>query len=106
MKLNKLKQLVDEHNQLPFPEHPSNDELSEWILELCELDAYFLGIANSILNSEKFVSYNLDDFYRMETELKNIFVDLDDDRIVLDACFLYMRSLRNIIFELNKVRFA
>jgi len=75
MKLHQLKELVNEHNQIPFPPHPEDDALSDWML----------------------------DFYQMENTLKSISVDLEEDKIILNSCFAYMESLRDIINELEAI---
>jgi hypothetical protein len=102
MKYEKLHQLVDYHTQLPFPEHPDNDKLAEWILELSEFDGHYLGIANSFLNNKKSEKIDFSDFEKMNNRLTTIVSESDNDRIILDSCYKYMISIKNIIEEINE----
>jgi len=42
-----LEKAFKELEQMSFPKHPESDELSDWILELAELDGYIAGITSN-----------------------------------------------------------
>jgi hypothetical protein len=101
MEYEKLRQLIDHHIQLSFPAHPYNDKLAEWILDLSEFDAYYLGIANFFLNKKKLQQLDFSDFDEMNIRLRAIVLDSDKDKSIFDSCVKYMDSIHAIISEIN-----
>ena len=101
MKYKKLRQLIDHHMQLSFPEHPDSDELSEWILDLSEFDAHYLGIANSFLNHKKLELIDFSDFNKMNDRLRSVIVNSDSDKLIFDSCLKYIYSINDIVEEIN-----
>lgn len=99
----KLKALLDNHVSLPFPSHPDNDELSNWIIDLAELDGFYIGIALSALNAKKIKCVDLSDIEKVKNNLQNIFVTTENDKKIAQACKVYVASIEKIIHEINKI---
>jgi hypothetical protein len=40
---------LEQHRALSFPAHADSDELDSWLLDLLDTDAYYVGLASSLL---------------------------------------------------------
>ena len=48
-----LAEALDELTELPFPGHPDDPDLAEWVLELAELDGHLAGLATTALSAAR-----------------------------------------------------
>ncbi len=100
IKRKKLRQLFEDLKALHFPKFSSNDEISNWIEELIEIDAYYAGLALSVAEGEKVVKYDLYDLVKMRKELeliqlKNKVNGGENLKIILE-CYKYLDKIQEI----------
>ncbi len=89
-----IQMLIKEHQKLNFPWSPTSDELADWIHELSEQEAYYLGLIQSGTLTIK----NLDSFHEFKSILDGDFTDLTaDDYNILSHCKQYALSLENLM---------
>lgn len=74
--MNNLKFLLTEHEKLAFPEFPQDEEFADWVTELIETDAYYVGIAMSYPNVKNNINFNF--FNSLKIDFKK-FSNLNED---------------------------
>ncbi len=79
--------------KLPFPDHPDSDALAEWIVDLAEADAYFAGVAQSVLGGANPRAFHLAGTDRLRAALKNIRVGSAADQAIFSQCERYLEAL-------------
>lgn len=97
-----LNKLIQFHLSLPFPAHSANGELENWIFELTEFDGHYIGIAMSIVNSQKAMRIDMSDLKKMKQQLNKIQIKSDQDKIIYESCKSYLHSIEKIILEINQ----
>ncbi len=94
-----LKDLYNKHKELELPEFPENDEFAEWVEELIEMDAYYVGLISSRLSGSR-EEIDESHFIKMNENLKQ-YTSIKADKDIYDQCIKYMKSLYSLI-ELAK----
>lgn len=83
--------ILEKHKQLKLPAFPNDDDFSNWVEELIELDAYYYGLITSGLKT--FDINLLDDLKRRLFR----FEVLEDDKSIYRECEAYIVSLESIV---------
>lgn len=78
---------------IPFPGHPDDPDLAEWVLELTELDGHFVGLAVSALASSRSGLTDSTEVARHEALLAELGA-VGDDKAIYDRCRQYVSQLR------------
>jgi hypothetical protein len=89
-----LKRLLAEHKKLKLPEFPQDDKFSEWVEELIETDAYYVGLVSTLSEGGK-VRLNNIALNQMRNKL-TAFKDSDEQEIY-DDCTNYLNSLDRLV---------
>lgn len=92
--------------ELSFPEFPGDDALSDWLADLIEMDAFYAGLAQSVLSgyAVEYDLHELDSFYQRLAEITNL---QNKDKRIYEHCCQYLRALdavRNALLELQGQR--
>jgi Leucine-rich repeat (LRR) protein len=95
-----LDQLYNKHKVLKIPDFPENDDFAEWIERLIEVDAYYSGIAASLVGGKKtkIDRSELDELIISFSSFSSIKRDVE----VFDQCDKYLRSLKKLIEEASQ----
>lgn len=79
MKMNaerkKLRELYENLKDQPFPNFSSQDELSNWIEELIEVDAHYAGLSLSAAEGERISKNSLCNLIKLRDELDLILLE-------------------------------
>lgn len=100
--MNSLQYLIDQHRQLPFPVFPQDDNFADWVAELAEIDAYYMGIILSI--AKKTESRKEISLKHLDKLIKDLptYRDFAEDHRVYQECVSYLDSLQTIVNKLLK----
>ncbi len=85
---------------LPFPAHPDDIELSEWVLELAEIDGHIAGLATSALGASRPQAMRLDVAALHLARLHEIRV-VGEDECIYDSCVVYAKAVERVETVLN-----
>lgn len=96
----KLKQAHEELRNLPLPKFSKQDDLSNWIEELFEIDAHYAGLSLSVSEGDKISKENLYDLIKFRKSLDliqhtNKNTDQEDLEIIKN-CYIYLDKIQNI----------
>lgn len=100
---NKLKSAYKVLSELPFPEFPDDDALSDWLADLVEMDAFYAGLAQSVLSGHA-VEYDLHELDSFHQRLATITGLQDKDKKIYEHCCQYLSALdavRKALLELQ-----
>lgn len=111
MKLNeertKLKKLYEELRELPLPKFSSQNEISNWIEDLIEIDAHYAGLSLSVAEGENPSSDCLCDLNKFRQALDLIKLKNTDESEVnfeiINNCYSYLDKIQNIDLLLKKI---
>ena len=98
--LDALAAAFRELQRLPFPGHPHDSGLADWILELVELDGHLAGLATTVLGSGRRGTARSDHVLQHAEYLREIRVVGDDERIY-GECTTYVDALARVERALN-----
>lgn len=90
--MNNLVKQIAIHTDIPYPEFPENEILSDWLVELFEVDPYYMGIADSIVRGYHLQDMNKIAIFNLESALDDIIVDKIDEEILI-KCKRYVKSI-------------
>lgn len=90
-----LADALDELKGRPFPGHPDDPNLADWVLELTELDGHIAGLAIAALGSSRALPTESHDVAEHARRLADIRVVGDDER-VYDDCLSYIEALKRV----------
>lgn len=90
-----LSRAVEELKAMPFPGHPDDPDLAEWVLELTELDGHLVGLATTTLASSRAEPVHSTGAAQHEARLRQLGA-VGDDEPVYDACRDYIDKLVEI----------
>lgn len=97
MDINEIRKLLKRHEEIPFPMMPDNKNVADWISDLAEIDAYYVGLAYSVLKGKPIPNDNL----KPLQNLRQAFVKLNDlpsiDKKTLRECEAYLASLEHLV---------
>jgi hypothetical protein len=81
--------------ELPLPSPPDSDELASWRAELIQMDAFYAGIASTLLSGGRLEHYP-EDLDTLEATLRSIQPRTELDRTSLDEARGYVAQLRRV----------
>lgn len=87
-----LSEALEQLKQRPFPDHPDDPDLAEWVLELAELDGHIVGLATTALASARMgptVSVAAVQHKALLSEMGAV----GDDEAIYNDCCSYIRTL-------------
>jgi hypothetical protein len=87
-----LQSTVADLKGIPFPDHPSDLDLSDWILELSELDGHLVGVASTMVGSVRPRVSVTDEAEQHGRRLSSISV-VGDDEGIYRQCVAYIDKL-------------
>lgn len=90
-----LSLALEQLKGLPFPSHPNDPELAEWVLDLAELDGHFVGLAVSALASGGSALADSGECARHQERLAQLGV-VGSDEEIYDCGRRYINRLRRI----------
>ncbi len=100
--INELEKSFLKHKELKFPKFPEDDNLSEWLEELIEIDSYYVGIISSLIENKKL---NIDEkmvdikfLNNLNNSLMNFSITKKDME-VFKECKLYLKSLKDLVMK-------
>lgn len=99
--MNKLKKILHEHKKIEFPKFPQNDNFSEWVGDLVEIDSYYVGQAITAINGGN-ISMNFEYFDNLKSSLNN-YSSLKSDQSIFNQCLKYLESLEKIVIGINRI---
>jgi hypothetical protein len=82
-----LADTLADHLRVKFPERPISDNLADWMLDLAETDAYYVGLAKTVLRGVE-VEANIRPWTDLKKGLERVLADgtaVDDAVIVVQA---------------------
>ena len=80
---------------LPPPSWPDNEELAEWLADLIEMDAFYAGIASTVLNHGR-VEHFLQELDTLAETLMSIRPRTELDKRSLEECRAYLEQLQEV----------
>lgn len=101
--LGALRAAWQELQALPFPEHPGDDLLASWVLELAELDGHIAGLARTALGSRGARTATSKELEAHGASLQEIAVT-GDDLVTYNACVTYVSALQRVEHALGNAR--
>jgi hypothetical protein len=87
-----LSDALEALKELPFPGHPDDPDLAEWVLELTELDGHVVGLATSALSSARTDPVHSAAAAQHQEWLERMGA-VGDDEATYDDCRDYIRKL-------------
>ncbi len=101
----KLKSLHEKLKGLQFPKFSYINDLSNWIEELIEIDAYYAGLSLSISEGEKISKKDLFDLVQFRKKLNEIQPHLkkQEDLTIAKNCYEYLDTIQSIDSILRKM---
>ena len=97
---DRLAQAWEHLVALPFPDHPDDPDLSDWLLDLAELDGHVAGLAKSALAGASVPSSPRPEVDRHARLLDELRVVGDDEEIYLQ-CQIYVDALAGVAEALS-----
>ena len=94
-----LKEVIKKHEKRRFPPFPEDDEFSEWLEELIETDAYYMGLALTKESGGKVV-VNEKHLRKLKSEL--IKFSHVEDKLIYIMSAEYIHPLEKLIAEMKK----
>lgn len=88
---------IEAHKKLGFPDFPEDDEFSDWMGELAELDGYYFGLATSNIGASVPGKISKDKLFEHADRLAQFSSLEGDDHDVFDAAEAYIRSLSKMV---------
>ncbi|MFV0317737.1 MAG: hypothetical protein ACK5O2_12350 [Microthrixaceae bacterium] len=93
---NELAAAFDDLKRRRFPEHPDDPDLSDWVLELAQLDGHIAGLAVTALGpSSRSRSPESKAAAAHGRRLRAIRV-VGDDELIYDECLAYVHALERV----------
>lgn len=93
--MNLLK-ILSQHEQLRFPEFPNDNGFANWVTDLIEVDAYYVGLAKHCVNGGRIKTINFKFYDDLKKNLLK-YSNIVEDRDVYVACCRYLDSLGVIV---------
>ncbi len=97
----KMKSLFDDameaHMKLGFPDFPEDDDFSDWMGELAELDGYYAGLATSNMGSSRPKKISKDQLFEHADRLAQFSSLEAEDRDIFLAAEAYIQSLSKMV---------
>jgi len=90
-----LASAFDQLKAQPFPSHPDDSDLAEWVLDLTDLDGHIAGLAATALGSSREQSPASHEVADHARRLSEISVVGNDERIY-EACISYVEALQRV----------
>lgn len=94
--LESLRAAWKELQSLPFPEHPDDDVLAGWLLDLAELDGHIAGLAATALGSRGAAPVLLSREVAAHAALLEQINVAAEDAAVYDECIAYIARLQRV----------
>ena len=101
--MTELETSFRELQMASFPDHPNSDDLSNWLLELSEVDSYIAGLATRVIAGENPRSISVASINSLEKALQVITVSEPSDLKILDDSREYFKKVRAVHEALIKV---
>lgn len=95
MDRKKLATACESLKALQIPPAPDSGELAEWRADLIEMDAFYAGIASTVLNGGA-VKHHLEDLDTLAATLRSIQPRTERDRQSYEAGWVYLNCLQEI----------
>ena len=92
---DRLAQAWQDFVELPFPGHPDDPDLSDWVLDLAELDAHVAGLARSALSGGPVTAPPVGDIEQSARRLAALRV-VGEDEEIYRQCQEYIESLAKV----------
>jgi len=90
-----LASAFDQLKSRPFPGHPDDPDLAEWVLELTELDGHIAGLAATALGSGLAQVLSVHEVADHARRLDDIRV-VGDDEGIYEVCAAYVHALQRV----------
>lgn len=87
-----LSEALEQLKELPFPDHPDDPDLAEWVLELAELDGHIVGLATTALGSARICPTESVAAAQHEALLSEMGA-VGEDEAIYNDCRGYVRKL-------------
>jgi hypothetical protein len=87
-----LSEALSDLKRLPFPGHPADPDLADWILELAELDGYLVGLATTAVASRRPEVVRSEEARHHEAVLNRMGA-VGDDEPIYDDCRSFIGKL-------------
>lgn len=95
-----LKKAFEEHKKLAYPKNPKNPALSEWIVDVAEIDGFYAGLATSLLKGKKISQPNLKEAHQL---LKRLQLE-GKEKGVGKEWETYLTSLEHLAHAIDKYK--
>ena len=90
-----LASMFEDLKGCPFPGHPDDPDLAEWVLELSELDGHIAGLAVTALGSSNPEAAHVHDVAHHAQRLREIGV-VGADELIYQECVDYIQALLRV----------
>ncbi|MEM9040210.1 MAG: hypothetical protein AAGD33_09990 [Actinomycetota bacterium] len=97
---DELRTAFENLTALPFPAHPDDIELADWVLELAEIDGHIAGLATGALGASRPQTIKSHAATSHLARLRDIRV-VGDDECMYDACIVYAQAVERVESALN-----
>ncbi|WP_419785536.1 hypothetical protein [Pseudodesulfovibrio sp.] len=88
--MHNLKQIIEYHFRIPFPDKVGSDNYELFINELIETDEYYVGLADSYVHG---IDIDVDmSYFNVLNDTYNVLSDIEKSQ-----CIDYMDSLSRIV---------
>lgn len=81
---------------LPFPPHPQDDDLSNWLFDLLEADGFYAGVVSSVLSGASPSLPRENELSHLSLRLANLQVADPGDEKILEQCRTYFRAMERV----------
>ena len=95
--INHLKKMYEKLRAFKPPEFSDNEQLSNWIEAILEIDPYYAGLALTACEGGKISRQNLYNTKQLKKQLSLIPINNKEEERILDKCKEYI----SIIDEIN-----
>lgn len=95
MESNALNVAIKKHESLPFPKVGNHQKWNHWLGELAGVDAFYVGLAYSVLAGKEVQIENLDPLHKLVKSF-DIVKQVPGDKELVKACKEYLHSLETI----------
>jgi hypothetical protein len=100
-----LRQVLDRHRIVAFPAHPDSDEFDSWLLSLLDTDAFYVGLASSVVAGRRLSDkLSLGDLDGEWAYLRAFEPSSERDGTVRVEATAYLTSLSQLLAALVQVR--